>query len=189
MKNSIKTQLILTFVCLVTAILGVNLLINNFFLEKYYIYQKQNDLMQIYKEINAVENIALPLAFQGVPKKERLKKAEKYLKLVGLEQVGDHMPNQMSGGQQQRVGIARALAVHPQIIFADEPTGNLDSKTTMEIMHLIKSMAKEYNQTIVMVTHDVRLAEFADKVVHIHDGKINKIEERTEDVNVEGVEQ
>ena len=94
----------------------------------------------------------------------------------------------MSGGQQQRVGIARAFVGSPEIVFADEPTGNLDSKTTMEIMELIKNMAHEYNQTIVMVTHDVRLAEFADKVVHIHDGKINKIEVKNSELT-EGVGQ
>ena len=80
--------------------------------------------------MNAVENVALPLSFRGVPRVRRREMAEKYLKMVGLEKVGDHMPNQMSGGQQQRVGIARALVVHPEIIFADEPTGNLDSHTT-----------------------------------------------------------
>ncbi len=127
--------------------------------------------------MNAVENIALPLSFQGVPKKERLKKAEKYLKLVGLEQVGDHMPNQMSGGQQQRVGIARALAVHPQIIFADEPTGNLDSHTTMDVLKLMQKIVREQNQTLVMVTHDNHLASYADRIFHIIDGKIVKIEE------------
>jgi putative ABC transport system ATP-binding protein len=83
----------------------------------------------------------------------------------------------MSGGQQQRVGIARAFVGVPEIVFADEPTGNLDSKTTMEIMALIKEIAKKNNQTIVMVTHDVRLAEFADKIVNIHDGKIVSIKE------------
>lgn len=127
--------------------------------------------------MNAVENIALPLSFQGVPKKERLKKAEKYLKLVGLEQVGDHMPNQMSGGQQQRVGIARALAVHPQIIFADEPTGNLDSHTTMDVLRLMQKIVREQNQTLIMVTHDNHLASYADRIFHIIDGKIVKIEE------------
>lgn len=138
-----------------------------------FIFQSYNLL----NTMNAVENIALPLAFQGMAKKERLRKAEKYLNLVGLEKVGDHMPNQMSGGQQQRVGIARALAVHPQIIFADEPTGNLDSHTTMDVLKLMQKIVREQKQTLVMVTHDNTLAAYADRVFHIIDGKIVKIEE------------
>ena len=102
--------------------------------------------------LNAVENVALPLSFRGEDRKIRLKKAKKYLKMVGLEKVEDHMPNQMSGGQQQRVGIARALVVHPEIIFADEPTGNLDSKTTMEVLKLMQKIVREQNQTLVMVS-------------------------------------
>lgn len=127
--------------------------------------------------MNAVENVALPLSFQGISKKQRLLRAKKYLKLVGLEKVAKHMPNQMSGGQQQRVGIARALVVNPKIIFADEPTGNLDSKTTMEILKLMQRIVREQNQTLVMVTHDNYLATFADRIFHIIDGKIVKIEE------------
>lgn len=138
-----------------------------------FIFQSYNLL----NTMNAIENIALPLSFQGVSKKERLQKAKKYLKLVGLEKVGDHMPNQMSGGQQQRVGIARALVVRPRIIFADEPTGNLDSKTTMEVLKLMQRIVKEQNQTLVMVTHDNYLATYADRIFHIIDGKILKIEE------------
>lgn len=129
--------------------------------------------------MNAIENIALPLSFQGVPKKIRIEKAKKYLKLVGLEKVGNHMPNQMSGGQQQRVGIARALAVHPEIIFADEPTGNLDSHTTMDVLKLMQQIVREQKQTLVMVTHDNNLAAYADRIFHIIDGKIVKIEENT----------
>ena len=87
------------------------------------------------------------------------------------------MPNQMSGGQQQRVGIARALAVHPQIIFADEPTGNLDSHTTMDVLRLMQKIVREQNQTLIMVTHDNHLASYADRIFHIIDGKIVKIEE------------
>lgn len=129
--------------------------------------------------MNAIENIALPLSFQGVPKKIRIEKAKKYLKLVGLGKVGNHMPNQMSGGQQQRVGIARALAVHPEIIFADEPTGNLDSHTTMDVLKLMQQIVREQKQTLVMVTHDNNLAAYADRIFHIIDGKIVKIEENT----------
>ncbi len=127
--------------------------------------------------MNAVENVALPLSFQGIPKKKRLAKARKYLALVGLEKIARHMPNQMSGGQQQRVGIARALAVHPQIIFADEPTGNLDSHTTMDVLRLMQTIVREHNQTLVMVTHDNHLATYADRIFHIIDGKIVKIED------------
>lgn len=144
-----------------------------------FIFQSYNLL----NTMNAVENIALPLAFRGVPKKVRLEKAKKYLKLVGLEKVGKHMPNQMSGGQQQRVGIARALAVHPEIIFADEPTGNLDSHTTMDVLQLMQQIVWEQNQTLVMVTHDNNLAAYADRVFHIIDGKIVKIEENTQKGN------
>lgn len=138
-----------------------------------FIFQSYNLL----NTMNAIENIALPLSFQGVPKKVRLERAKKYLKLVGLGKVGDHMPNQMSGGQQQRVGIARALAVNPKIIFADEPTGNLDSKTTLEVLKLMQKIVREQNQTLVMVTHDNNLATYADRIFHIIDGKIVKIEE------------
>lgn len=138
-----------------------------------FIFQSYNLL----NTMNAVENIALPLSFQGISKKVRIERARKYLNLVGLKKVGDHMPNQMSGGQQQRVGIARALVVQPRIIFADEPTGNLDSKTTMEVLKLMQKIVKEQNQTLVMVTHDNHLATYADRIFHIIDGKIFKIEE------------
>lgn len=145
-----------------------------------FIFQSYNLL----KTMNAVENVALPLSFRGVPRKVRNEKAKKYIKLVGLEKQMKHMANEMSGGQQQRVGIARALAVDPQIIFADEPTGNLDSKTTKEILGLMQRIVKEQNQTLVMVTHDNYIAGFADRQFHIVDGKIFKIEER-QDGNTE----
>lgn len=139
-----------------------------------FIFQSYNLL----KTLNAVENVALPLSFRGIPKKIRMEKARKYLKLVGLEKQMKHMANEMSGGQQQRVGIARALVVNPKIIFADEPTGNLDSKTTMEVLKLMRRIVREQNQTLVMVTHDNYLATFADRQFHIVDGKILKIEEQ-----------
>ena len=91
-----------------------------------------------------------------------------------------HRPGQMSGGQQQRVGIARALVVNPEIVFADEPTGNLDSNTTMEVLQLIQKISHEQNQTMVMVTHDNHLASFGDKIIHIRDGKILQIEDNRE---------
>lgn len=122
--------------------------------------------------MNAVENVALPLTFQGVSKKERMKRAKKMIHLVGLDKYWDHRPNQMSGGQQQRVGVARALVVKPEIIFADEPTGNLDSNTSQEIMNLMQNVVREHNQTLIMVTHDNYLASFADKIIRIKDGKI-----------------
>ena len=121
--------------------------------------------------MNAVENVALPLSFRGVPRSRRREMAEKYLKMVGLEKVGDHMPNQMSGGQQQRVGIARALVVHPEIIFADEPTGNLDSASSKEILQILKDM-HEKGKTVILITHDNGIAAQARRVVRIMDGKI-----------------
>lgn len=139
-----------------------------------FIFQSYN----LIKTMNALENVALPLSFRGVPRKARNEKAREYIKLVGLEKQTRHMANEMSGGQQQRVGIARALAVDPQIIFADEPTGNLDSRTTREILSLMQKIVREQNQTLVMVTHDNYIAKFADRQFHIVDGKIFKIEEQ-----------
>lgn len=133
-----------------------------------FIFQSYNLLANM----DAVENVALPLMFQGVPKAERIERAIRMLDSVGLRKYLDHTPGQMSGGQQQRVGIARALVVEPEIIFADEPTGNLDSNTSMEVMNLMQRIAREKNQTIVMVTHDNMLAEFGDKIIRIIDGKI-----------------
>ena len=128
--------------------------------------------------MNAIENVALPLTFQGMDKKRRNAKAEEMLDLVGLTKHKKHRPNQMSGGQQQRVGVARALVVEPEIIFADEPTGNLDSNTSVEVMNLMKKIVREKNQTLVMVTHDNYLASFADVILRIKDGKIIDIEDR-----------
>ena len=130
--------------------------------------------------MNAVENVALPLSFRGIPKKERLRRASAMLELVGLGTRKKNRPNQMSGGQQQRVGVARALVVNPEIIFADEPTGNLDSHTSAEVMELMRKVVTEQNKTLVMVTHDDHLATFADRIFHIIDGKIVKIEERNQ---------
>jgi len=130
--------------------------------------------------MNAIENVAMPLTFQGMSKEKRIKKAEEVLELVGLSKHKNHKPTQMSGGQQQRVAIARALVVQPEIIFADEPTGNLDSKTSAEVMSLIKKIIREKNQTLVMVTHDDHLASFADRIFRISDGKIVSIENGSE---------
>jgi len=130
--------------------------------------------------MNAIENVALPLTFRGVNKKVREERAVKMLKLVGLPKHMKHRPNEMSGGQQQRVGVARALVLDPEIIFADEPTGNLDSNTSAEVMGLMRKVVQEQNQTMVMVTHDNHLAGFADRIFHIIDGKIVKVEDRSE---------
>ncbi len=138
--------------------------------------------------MDAVENVALPLMFRGVPKKERMEKADKMLDLVGLSKHKDHRPNEMSGGQQQRVGVARALVLDPEIIFADEPTGNLDSNTSAEVMRLMQKVVRERNQTLVMVTHDNHLASFADRIFHIIDGKIVKIEDNRKNREEAGAE-
>lgn len=130
--------------------------------------------------MNAVENVALPLSFRGIPKKERMKQAERMIRLVGLAKYKKHRPNQMSGGQQQRVGMARALVLNPDIVFADEPTGNLDSVTSEEMMNLMRNVVNKQHKTLVMVTHDNQLASYADRIIHIKDGKIIEIEDNTE---------
>lgn len=128
--------------------------------------------------MTAVENVELPLVFKRVGKKKRRQMAEDMLKKVGLGERMKHKPSEMSGGQQQRVGIARALVGSPKIIFADEPTGNLDSNTTKEVMELIIKEVKEKNQTLILVTHDRSIANYATKVVTIQDGNILSIEEK-----------
>lgn len=125
--------------------------------------------------MNCIENIALPLTFQGISRRQRTKVAKKLLKLVSLEKRARHKPSELSGGQQQRIGVARALAAKPEIIFADEPTGNLDSTTSREILRLIRSISKKYQQTVVMVTHDLDLAQYADKIFILVDGRITRI--------------
>lgn len=126
----------------------------------------------------AVENVAFPLSFRGVLPNKRNKLAREMLKEVGLESHMNHKPTQMSGGQQQRVGIARALVTNPDIVFADEPTGNLDSSTSDEVMHMIVDTLRKHNRTLVMVTHDPNMAEYADRVIHLLDGRIIKIENK-----------
>lgn len=136
---------------------------------------------QLIGTMNALENVALPLSFRGEPRALRMKKAEHMLNLMKLEKHKRHLPNQMSGGQQQRVGVARALVTDPKIIFADEPTGNLDSHTSEEVMRLMQRIVREQRRTLVMVTHDNHLAAYADRVFHIMDGRITKIESREEE--------
>lgn len=139
--------------------------------------------------MNAVENVALPLTFQGVSRRERTKRAKKMVHMVGLDKYWDHRPNQMSGGQQQRVGVARALVVNPEIIFADEPTGNLDSNTSREIMNLMQNVVRNQHQTLIMVTHDNTLASFADKIIRIVDGKIVDMIDNTKTTSGENNEE
>ena len=122
--------------------------------------------------MNAVENVALPLSFRGVPKDVRLKKADKMLDLVNLGKHKKHMPNQMSGGQQQRVGVARALVVDPKIIFADEPTGNLDGVRSKQLMQYLEKVNQEDKITVIMVTHDPLDAAYSSQMYYIEDGKI-----------------
>lgn len=142
---------------------------------------RQNTLGFVFQSYNllnsmtALENVELPLVFKHMSVKRRRKMAREMLKNVGLADRQKHKPTEMSGGQQQRVGIARAFVSNPEIVFADEPTGNLDSKTSREVMDIIKRMAKANNQTIVMVTHDKGLTEYADRIIHIFDGKIEEI--------------
>ena len=128
------------------------------------------------QSMTAIENVALPLMLKGVPKEAREPAAKKALAEVGLKGYENRKPNQMSGGQQQRVGIARALVVKPKIIFADEPTGNLDSRTTKEVMDLISKESKENGTTLILVTHDRSIADYADKIVTIQDGNIINVE-------------
>lgn len=148
------------------------------FRQKYigFVFQSYN----LIPTLTAQENVALPLIFQGMNKKDRDKRAKEMLEAVGLGKRLKHKPKEMSGGQQQRVSIARAFVNRPQILFADEPTGNLDTHTTLEVMDIITKIAKELNQTMIIVSHDPEIASYAHKVITIQDGDVLKIEKNIE---------
>lgn len=122
--------------------------------------------------LTATENVAMPLLFRGVPPAQREAAARKMLCRVGLSHRLDHYPGQMSGGQQQRAGIARAFLARPDVVFADEPTGNLDSKTSQDVLSLMKITSQKFAQTMVMITHNEEIAQTADRIVRIEDGRI-----------------
>lgn len=136
-----------------------------------FIFQSYNLL----PTMTAMDNVSLPLIFDGVGVKERLLRARELLIQLGLKERLQHRPTEMSGGQQQRVSIARALINNPKVLFCDEPTGNLDTKTTREIMEILKEKVAAKGVTIVMVTHDLDLVPYADRVVYMVDGSITKI--------------
>ncbi len=122
---------------------------------------------------NAMENVALPLYYQGISRKKRNAMAIEYLDKVGLKDWANHMPGEMSGGQKQRVAIARALIAKPQVILADEPTGALDSKTTVEVMELLREVNRE-GMSMIIVTHEQSVAETTNRIIHVKDGVIEK---------------
>jgi putative ABC transport system ATP-binding protein len=124
--------------------------------------------------LTAKENVMLPMMFQGIPREERIKKAEALLKLVELQDRMNNKPTELSGGQQQRVAIARALSNNPEVILADEPTGNLDSKSGLNVMHFLRRLHENENKTIIMVTHDEEVAKNADRIEYLKDGAIVK---------------
>lgn len=129
----------------------------------------------------ALENVEVPMVFAKIPRREREARALELLRLIGLEHRADHKPDEMSGGEQQRVAIARALANHPPIILADEPTGDLDSRSAMSLMGLIKRLNQEYNQTFIIVTHDPIVVRECSQIYHIRDGRIS-LDEPPEDL-------
>lgn len=133
-----------------------------------FVFQSYN----LISTLNAIENVALPMVFKGVDKRNREKKAIDILREVGLGKRLFHKPSEMSGGQQQRVGIARAFVTRPAVIFADEPTGNLDSKTTEEIIKLMINICRENGETLIIVTHQREVAKFADRVITLKDGRV-----------------
>lgn len=135
-----------------------------------FVFQKFN----LIETLTALENVTLPMTFQGIPASQRIKRAQTLLQQFGLGERMDHQPNQLSGGQQQRVAIARSLAIDPPVILADEPTGNLDSKTGKEVMSFLRELNEKHGKTIVLVTHDDVLAHSADRIEFLKDGKITQ---------------
>ncbi|MFW6013953.1 MAG: ABC transporter ATP-binding protein [Candidatus Nanoarchaeia archaeon] len=131
-----------------------------------FIFQQFN----LINTLSAIENVMLPMIFQGIDEDERVQKATKLLELVELGKRMDHKPTELSGGQQQRVAIARALANDPDVVLADEPTGNLDSKTGTNVLGFLKKLNREKGKTVVMVTHDAKLAMEADRIERLMDG-------------------
>lgn len=140
-----------------------------------FVFQSYN----LIQGMSALENVAMPLMFRGVRRKDRERKAAEMLMEVGLGDRMRHRSSEMSGGQQQRVGIARAFVSDPEVIFADEPTGNLDTRTTREVMRLFLRFAKEKDTTIVLVTHDRGLTGYCDRVITILDGRVTGADEKT----------
>jgi putative ABC transport system ATP-binding protein len=141
-----------------------------------YIFQTFN----LIPVLTAMENVMLPMIFAGVRREERIRKARELLERVGLGERLYHRPTELSGGQQQRVAIARALANDPAIILADEPTGNLDLQTGLEIITLLRQLNKEKGVTIVTATHDLKMIDVSDRIIYLRDGKVERVETRAE---------
>jgi len=137
-----------------------------------FVFQSYNLL----NTFNALENISLPLIFRGITSKRRKVEAMKLIEAVGLKSHRYHKPNQMSGGQQQRIGIARAFVGNPKVIFADEPTGNLDSKTSEEVLAIMEKIVRKKGQALVVVTHDSAVTKYADKIINVLDGNIESVD-------------
>ncbi|MDP2741377.1 MAG: ABC transporter ATP-binding protein [bacterium] len=135
-----------------------------------FIFQQFN----LFQNFSALENVMLPMIFQGVPESKRKERAIKLLESVNLENRISHKPTELSGGEQQRIAIARSLVNDPEIIIADEPTGNLDSSTGKTVMEILTRLHKEQNKTIIVVTHDSNIASYSQNVIHIQDGQIIK---------------
>ena len=151
-----------------------------------FIFQQYN----LIPSLTALENVMLPLTIQGIDKKVRIQRSKAILEKLGLGKRLNNTPGQMSGGQQQRVSIARSLVSNPKIIFADEPTGNLDSKTTVEILEFLQEIVREEKRTLIMVSHDAEVAMYAGRIVHMLDGQITRIEEMRENlVKINGAEE
>jgi putative ABC transport system ATP-binding protein len=138
--------------------------------------------------LTALENVMLPLTFRKVPRRKRAKQARAMLKAVGLSNRARHKPSELSGGQQQRVSIARAFVNNPAVVFADEPTGNLDTKTTFEMMDLITGIAREHEQTLIIVTHDLEISKYADHIIRIKDGGIESVEDNISLASIKNTE-